>query len=273
LGGHPVIRQKHYGWHADLPDHRDRIFSAPPRLALPPMVNLHPLVTTIYDQGQLGSCTANAIGQAIMLGLSIEKAKAIVPSRLFIYFNERVIEGTVSADAGASLRDGLKAVAQQGACPESEWPYNVARFAVKPSAKCYTDGRAHEVQRYLSVTQSAQQIQSCLAAGFPFVFGFSVYDSFESDQVAKTGNVPIPQSSEAMLGGHAVAAIGYNLGPDIVYLDGIKWPSRTVLCQNSWGANWGMKQGCFTIPMEYLTDPNLASDFWTIRSIETVAAL
>lgn len=260
---------KKYGWRPDLPDHRDQLFAAPmPTAGLPSMVNLHPLVATVYDQGDLGSCTANAIGQAMMLGLAIQKAPHMVPSRLFVYYNERLMEGTVHVDAGATLRDGLKVVAQQGACPESEWPYNPVRFAIRPSAQCYMDAAKHDVLRYLAVLQTVQQIQSCLASGFPFVFGFSVFDSFESDQVAQTGNVPMPQSSESMLGGHAVCAIGYNLGPDIVYRDGIKWPSRTVLCQNSWGKDWGMKTGCFTIPLEYLTDPDLSGDLWTIRSVE-----
>jgi C1A family cysteine protease len=146
-----------------------------------------------------------------------------VPSRLFIYFCERTIEGTVSSDAGAEIRDGIKSVNQWGVCPEKEWPYVTSKFAVKPSAKCYTDAAKQKALVYKSINQDVTSMKTCLATGYPFVYGFTVYDSFESDAVAANGIVPMPAADEEVLGGHAVSAVGYNDSAETV--DGI--PPRT----------------------------------------------
>src|SRR6202171_5535853 len=129
----PINRK--YGWAPDLPDHRDHLYSAPqPVLAkLPPKKNLQSGCPPVYDQGQLGSCTANAIGGAIQFTQMQEKLATIfMPSRLFIYYNERVIEGTVASDSGAQIRDGIKSVNQQGDCSEDLWPYDISKFADQP---------------------------------------------------------------------------------------------------------------------------------------------
>ena len=245
-----------YGWIPDLPDHRDHLYAAPPpRLqALPASVDMRPQCPPVYDQGQLGSCTANSIGGAIEFDQMKEQQTAFVPSRLFIYYNERDIEGTVSSDSGAQIRDGIKTVAQLGVCPETEWPYDITQFAVKPAQQCYTDAAQHKVASYQRVIQDLNQFKGCLADGYPFVFGFSVYESFESQAVATSGHAPMPAPSEQQLGGHAVCCVGYD--------DSNQW----FIVRNSWGSTWGL-QGYFTLPYAYLIQRGLASDFWTIRLV------
>jgi C1A family cysteine protease len=160
---------------------------------LPPKVDLRTKCPPLYDQGQLGSCTANAIAGAIEFDQMKEQLPQVfVPSRLFIYYNERVIEGTVDSDSGAMLRDGIKTVAKQGACPEPMWPYAIAKFKTKPSTACYTEAAKHTAVSYQRLVQSLTQMQGCLASGYPFVFGFTVYESFESNVVAHTGHAPMP---------------------------------------------------------------------------------
>jgi C1A family cysteine protease len=258
-----------YGWKPDFPDHRDLLLTLGPPQELPPSVSLRPLVSVVFDQGDLGSCTANAIGQAIMIAEKIQKDATInPPSRLFIYYNERDLEGTVSQDSGAQIRDGIKTVAAQGACLETTWPYDMAQFAEKPSAAAYTEGRQRLVEKYLRVSRGPAAIKKCLAGGFPFVLGISVFDSFESQETAASGNVPMPQASESMIGGHAVCCVGYNDGPDVKLAGGQVWPGGTLLVQNSWGTEWGLRgdyAGCFTLPYEYLA---MADDLWTIRMVE-----
>src|SRR5579872_7056625 len=126
-----------YGWIPDQPDQRDHLYSVPPQFLakLPSSADLRGKCPPVYNQGQLGSCTANAIGGAIEFERMKQKLTDFVPSRLFIYYNERVIEGTVRSDSGAQLRDGIKSVASQGVCPEPEWPYNIAKFTTKPPAR------------------------------------------------------------------------------------------------------------------------------------------
>jgi C1A family cysteine protease len=246
-----------YGWVRDLPDARDHRYSAP-RLVLanlPPSVNLTTgFPQPPYDQGQLGSCTANAVAGAFEFDLPKESLTDFIPSRLFIYYNERTIEGTVSSDSGAQLRDGIKTVARQGVCPETQWPYDISQFATKPPAGCYTDALANRASSYQRLHQVITELKGCLASGYPFVFGFTVYESFESQQVAQTGDAPMPQTGEKVLGGHAVVAAGYDDS------------TQRFLVRNSWGTGWG-KNGYFTLPYAYLTDSGLSSDFWTVRIV------
>ena len=245
-----------YGWIPDLPDERDHIYAAPPRFLsdLPPATDLRPQCPAVYDQGMLGSCTANAIGGAVEFDRIKQKLADFVPSRLFIYYNERVIEGTVGSDSGAQLRDGIKSVASQGACPEPEWPYDIAKFTQKPPAKAYADAKTDRAVSYQSLIQDLNQMKGCLASGYPFVFGFTVYESFESMEVARSGHAPLPAPSERAIGGHAVMAVGYEDA------------HQRFLVRNSWGPGWGV-EGYFTLPYAYLIQSSLSSDFWTIRIV------
>jgi C1A family cysteine protease len=246
-----------YGWIPDFPDGRDFVYAAPVEQleALPARKDLRSKCPDIYDQGELGSCTANAIGAALEFDQIKQKENAFVPSRLFVYYNERVIEGTVEADSGAQIRDGVKAVAEWGGPHEDLWPYRINKFRDKPPKNAYEDGKKHQTIRYLRVPQILNQLKGCLAAGYPFVFGFAVFESFESREVAKTGRVPMPKAHEQFMGGHAVLAVGYDEAP------------QRFIVRNSWGTRWGMK-GYFTMPFPYLLQQTLSRDFWTIRRVE-----
>jgi len=246
-----------YGWVRDLPDQRDFLYAPPPAVAaaLPAQADLRAQFPAPYNQEQLGSCTANAIAGALQFLEGKEGSPApVMPSRLFIYYNERDLEGSTGSDSGAQIRDGIKTVARQGFCPESEWPYEIASFAQKPPAACYQDALKERVSEYLRLTPATVPLLTCLASGYPFVFGFSVYESFESARVAQTGVANLPGPNERLVGGHAVVAVGYDQS------------SGRFLVRNSWGAQWGMG-GHFTLPYQYLTDPMLAADFWTIRKV------
>jgi C1A family cysteine protease len=221
-------------------------------LALPEEVDLRAKCSPVVDQGQLGSCTANAIAGALDFERGRQGLPFIAPSRLFIYYNERAIEGTVSSDSGAQIRDGIKSVASQGAPPEVDWSYNPSLFAVRPPRWDYRIALGDRCLAYDLIPQTTQFFEANLAAGFPFVFGFSVYESFESQEVATTGIVPMPGRDDAPIGGHAVMCAGYKPG----------W----FLCRNSWGVDWGMS-GYFWMPAAYLMNAGLASDFWTLKLV------
>jgi len=258
MAGVPRRSIKGYGWIPDLPDRRDFVYAAPAATpeALPRRVDLTARCPPIYDQGNLGSCTAQAIAGALQFDqMKQSQADVFTPSRLFIYYNMRVIENTVDEDAGAMIRDGIKSVAKQGAPHEAVWPYKISKFRTKPDAAAYKDAALHEAILYQRVVQTGPQMKGCLASGYPFVFGFSVYESFETADVAKTGVVPLPKGTETLLGGHAVVAIGYDE------------TSRRFLIRNSWGASWGVG-GYGTLPYDYLLDDDLTADLWTIKLVE-----
>ncbi|HEX3997142.1 MAG TPA: C1 family peptidase [Pirellulales bacterium] len=254
----PKLRShKRYGWVRDLPDHRDFLYSAPPHVLqnLPSAIDLRASCPPVYDQGDLGSCTANALAGADQFDqLRQDSSAPFVPSRLFIYYGERQIEGTIDSDSGAQLRDGMKVMASEGAPPETDWPYDISQFTVEPAAQAYADGLQHKVTAYQRIPQNLTQMKACLAAGFPFVFGFTVYDSFESDEVAASGIVNMPGPTEQVVGGHAVMACGYSDA------------QGRFIVRNSWGEDWG-QAGYFTMPYAYLLSKNLCSDFWTLRTV------
>jgi C1A family cysteine protease len=247
---------RRYGWQPDLPDRRDYKLGLSKRTTLvPDHVNLRPGFPSVYDQGDTNSCTAQVYAACFEFAARKQSEPSFTPSRLFIYYNERAMENTIEYDSGATLRDGAKTLAQMGVCSESLWPFDVSQMAVKPIAAAYREALQHQTMSYWSVAQSASAIEDCLAAGFPIAFGFTVYESFESEQVAKSGILQLPTQSEGVVGGHAVTLVGYNIQQQRFYV------------RNSWGPDWGLG-GYFTIPYDYVLDDNLADDFWTIRKVE-----
>lgn len=254
--------KKFYGWKPDQLDLRDQMYSFRMPIGKIKSVFLKDDYTMpdIFNQGEIGSCTANSIAYALAfdtLNKNNVIGKIAEPpySRLFIYYNEREMEGTVSLDAGARIRDGIKSVASLGACTEKGWCYDVTKFTEKPPVEAYTEAVNYKALKYERLdNRNKRSLIDCLSSGHPFVFGFSVYEQFESPEAAETGTIQLPKAGEAPLGGHAVCCVGYDLATD----------RFTVV--NSWGAEWG-QQGHFTIPAIYLTNPMLAEDFWTITTI------
>lgn len=242
-----------YGYLPDLPDFRDHHYAALPEhlAALPSSVDLRPQCPPIEDQGQLGSCTSFAAGAAIRFARNKQGLPDFVTSHLFLYYNSRRFK---NEDTGATIKDVIKSAAKQGDCPESEWPYNISRFAIKPPQQCYTDALKDRALSYQRVQQNLSQMKACLASENPVVVGISVYQSFESDEVAKTGMVPIPEPGEQLLGGHAVLVCGFRD-------DTQKWIFR-----NSWGLSWA-DGGYGYLDYQYLLNKGLASDFWVIKTV------
>src|ERR1035437_9291613 len=238
------------GWKPDLADYRDHKFKAVLNKTAPSKIDLRLQCPIIYDQGALGGAF-----QFEQLKQIKKRSQSFIPSRLFIYYNERVLEDSVNSDAGASLRDGIKTLNDQGVCSENLWKYKISKFTQKPSTTCYASALKNQVQQYLSVAPSIPQIKQCLAEGYPVAFGLSVYSSFMTDQVAQTGIMPMPQDGDQLEGGHAVMAVGYDNS------------KSALLVRNSWGKSWGLN-GYFYMPYDYTTLAQLTSDFWTIRLVE-----
>lgn len=270
-----------YGWKADKPDFRDHRLQLAPNIAISDHVDLRPHFPPCYNQGSLGSCTANAIAGLLEFNQRIQGKKTpFTPSRLYIYYREREMEGTIREDAGAEIRDGIKVVNKYGAPHESKWPYVINRFAKTPTKTVDKDALLNQSLLYSRLgnsggNRSTEDIMRCLSSGFPFAFGFMVYKYFDSDDVAKSGILNMPQQNEADEGGHAVDGVGYtddlrrvhSLGDKLVVPQWAKQFKLWGIVRNSWDTDWG-DQGYFYIPFEYLTDGNLSDDYWNIRAVE-----
>jgi len=243
------IAMRYYKVKRDTEDRRDLIFNRI-HLARPKKVDLRASMSPIVDQGQLGSCTANAIVSGLREYLLLQKADATRLSRLFLYWQERNLEGTINEDSGAMIRDGMKVLNQLGVCPELDFPYDITKFTQTPSSTSEEDAAKYKIATYERVVD-LEALQVSLAHNLPIVIGFTVYDSFESQEVAATGIVPMPDlARERQLGGHAVCAVGYD--------DEKQW----VIVRNSWGTEWGDKGYCY-FPYAMFADKELVSDMWT----------
>lgn len=252
-----LATKRRYGWKRDLPDRRDLYHTFNSECRMERRVDLRLNCPDIYNQGHLGSCTANAIAAVYQFDQirQGEGNNAFVPSRLFIYYNEREREGNIETDSGAEIRDGIKSIHRLGVCPETNWSYDIKQFATKPPDNCYELAKQHVSVSYRRVPQNLKHIKICLSKGFPIIFGFTVFESFELREIEETGIMTMPKRDEKPLGGHAVMAVGYD--------DRHQW----VIVRNSWGSEWG-DSGYFYMPYRYICDQGLCSDFWTVQMVK-----
>ena len=229
-------------------EHLDFLQLEKPTFSLPVVVDLRNKMPAVYDQGYLGSCVANAFCGLV----GYVKPSVSNGSRLFAYYCQRERENTISEDAGATLSSGIKSLKKYGVCQESDWPYDISKFAVRPPQKCYDDALQNIVLQSKNIPRNKDAMKNSLFKGNPFVVGFLVYESFESQKVANTGYVPLPNlRKEKLLGGHAVTCVGYDENKKV-------WIMR-----NSWGTGWG-DNGYFYMPYKYLTSDLASGAFWTI---------
>jgi C1A family cysteine protease len=245
------------GWLPQLPDHRDFKLGAPsPMLGVlfvpnPPSVDLRPKIDWIYNQGQENSCTAHCSASMDKFIRRMKKQPDFDASRAFQYWNTRNLEGTEHQDDGAYIRDAMKVLNTIGAVPEESWEYNASTLYAVPPQALYPTAEQNKITTYWQINQTRNDLQYCLAQGFPFVFGIEVFDAMDSYEVARTGIVPMPNSGDKVLGGHAIMCVGYD--------NSKQW----YIIQNSWGKDWGDK-GFFYLPYEFV-ETDCSSDFWTIR--------
>lgn len=229
------------------------------QITLPSSVDLrNEYMPPVFDQGQLGSCTANALSGAFSYQYNVEFKKQFIPSRLFIYYNERSLEGTVTTDSGAAISDGVKVLETIGTCQESTWPYIISKFTVKPPSKDYQYALKQKVVKVTQIDTNVNSFKTALTNGYPVVFGFSVPATVEN--IGSDGFMPpYDQNNPAdqILGGHAVCMVGYNDN----LTDG-KNPPGYFIVRNSWGTSYAVN-GYFYMPYSFFSS-NLISDCWVL---------
>ena len=222
---------------------------------LPALVDLRRHCPPVYEQLHLNSCSANALAAALRFEEIKEGRSGLPePSRLFIYYNERVLAGEVDTDSAVPLRDGYRTIAALGACPEPMWPYRARRFRSRPAPHCYRAAIRRRAIVYYRIRRAMSHLRACLADGSPFVMAVGVHKSMMSRAVKRTGMVPVPTGRDRLLGGHAILVVGYDHA------------RRLLIFRNSWGPTWG-DDGNGYLPYAFIASPNLTWDFWTMRRV------
>ena len=267
-----------YGWIPQMPDHRDRYFGLEEPILTPMQVpstgGLAPdELPPIWNQGQLGACTAHGslrafLAEAMRQGLSLPML-----SRLQQYYDTRSIEGTTSTDSGGTIRDAIKALATYGCAPESEWPYDVSRFADPPPASVMSDARQHMAISYQQIVVGGPgaPMRTALSRKLVIVKGFPVPDYFEdgSWDPASGEPLPLPGPNTQFIGGHCTATTFYDFSGTFISTPSTNRRVRPYFTDdNSWDTTWGMA-GRFNIDAEWFSPGRgLASDLWVIQQDE-----
>jgi len=246
----------------DVPDDRDRLHAATPTPYQFIDLEPDPATPPIWDQGQLGSCSAHGTLAAFLFAAAKSGADDPMLSRLQLYYDTRVLEGTVDQDAGGMIRDAIKATTQ-GIAPEDLWPYDVSQFAVQPPDSVRAAGLANVGLDYARVGCDHGAIQGCLSQGFPVVIGVSLYSSFEDQVTLASGVVPMPGPDEQVIGGHCMAIFGVGFGREWRDYPNAEPDTLYVKVRNSWGLVYQGRTGYCLIPADYM--PLYGSDFWVIR--------
>ena len=217
-------------------DERDYIYQRT-TAELKSIVDLRQFDSLIENQMDLGSCVGNAITNCYELQVKQLYPNTFVDlSRLFVYYNARLLDGTVDTDVGTTIRGGIKAGNHFGLCTEELWPYDVSKFSTRPNPECYRDGSYRTITHYQSLAGLAD-ILDCVNNEKPVVIGTHLYESFMSLDKDSPVIEP-PGYNDDYIGAHAMVILGYNL------------ENKQLLAKNSFGVDWGEDGYCY-IPFYY----------------------
>lgn len=214
---------------------------------LPEFIDLSPDIGNIYDQGSLGSCTSNVSAQ--LYKFENKNNLNIEPSRLFLYYCQRLRLGTVKSDSGSTMQEAIKVLKEVGVCREEFWPYDITKFRRRPTKKCYNDARNNKIKERIQIMVNVTEFKIALNLGHPIAFGFMVQEKILN--LTKENSVLEYDSSGEFVGGHAVLCVGY---------DDNKQAFKIL---NSWGKEFG-DDGYFWLPYNLLK-PLDVSDAWIIN--------
>jgi len=254
-----IMKTKYlYGWIPDkndneVDDNNTKYFSIHQAKYLNgiPDCNLKSKCPPVYISSNLNSCVSNSV--AFIYHYTQKKLDInISPSRLFLYYNTRMIENTINKDVGCQIKNCLESINLYGVCNENEYPYKIDNVFNKPPVNFYNP----DIKiKFSKIEQTIDQIKLALNNNYPIIFGFNVFESFESDEIEKTGIVPYPNEEENILGGHCAVIIGCDSDKEV------------FIIRNCWGFIWGDK-GYFYLPYQYVINTNFCDNFWIIDNFD-----
>jgi C1A family cysteine protease len=215
--------------------------------AMPARVDLRPQCSRVYDQEDLGSCTAFAVGKGVREYLQRTRGERLTElSALYLYYETRKLRNAVHLDSGATITDAMAALAKSGSAPDTLWPYQVELFTQPPPGQAYRQAEEWKLNTGVQLA-GLEDVKKALVRRQPVVFGMRLYHTFRD--IGPNGMLPMPQAGDVLVGGHAVAVVGYDN------------KRRVLIVKNSFGEEWGDK-GYFYMPYGYVTPDNVM-DIWT----------
>lgn len=214
------------------------------------IIDLRPKFPEVYEQGKIGSCSANSLCSIF----DYDSKNNFRGSRLFLYYNERLLINETEKDNGAYIDDGITALKTFGICHENDWKYNINNIYIKPDNNAYEKAKNNYIQEAIKIDNNINIIREWLDKNEPITVGIAIYSNFMSLLSAKTGKIGLPTEKDKFMGGHAVVICGYN---DY---------TREFIMRNSWGVFWG-DNGYFYLPYEYISNSKLTGDLWIIIKI------
>ena len=244
------------GWVRDVFDNRDKKYKVPLMKRYFPVPNIVDMrqKTRIKNQDNYGFCVSFGVSGVYELASPIKGW--LDSSELFVQYNAQYLEGTNGEDAGAQIRNGMKAIARWGTCSEAMLPYNSPNPYGEPSSACYREAKRHKALVYEKIDPNINDMKRVLASGFGIVMGLYLYSSFFSDKTSRTGFIQTPNTeAENFEGGHCIYLCGYISDLEVFIL------------VNSWGDEVGDK-GYYYLPFSYATNDAIALDRWTITRVE-----
>jgi C1A family cysteine protease len=237
------------GWKRQKEDVRDYKLTLK-AVKLPTFFSLKNKMPPVIDQGDYGACVSCSAVYLLGYLMNIHKVKFVQQSPSFIYWNGRVIEHTETEDSGLVIRDALKGMTKKGVCSLKAWPYDSKHMFRQPWMACFTEGAKHKLTSYLAVQDNITSIKQALYSGYPVTCGVTCYDSFLSDETAKTGIIPMPKDGESDNGGHCITLYGFD--------DSKKW----FMFRNTWSTEWGY-HGDGYISYDYMKE--FGADYWILK--------
>lgn len=240
---------------------------------LPSVVDLSFWCSPVRDQGSLNSCTAFAAIALLEYFQNRNFGKSTDASPLFLYKAARN-KMNVEGDVGASIRETIKVLALFGVPPEQSWPYEEEKVDAEPPPYCYAYAQNYKTLKYFLLdyagitTESLLfQIKAVLAAGFPCIFGLTLYTSAYEENNSKTGHIPYPDSDkDKVVGGHTAVVVGYDDYKFIRCADRKYYSKGAFLIRNSWGTEWGVN-GYGWLPYDYVL-AGLTAAWWSLLKAE-----
>lgn len=216
---------------------------------MPSLVDLRAQCSPVANQLDLNACTSFALGKGLREYLQGKRKEKLVPlSPLFLYYETRRLRGKEGRDCGATLTDAMKALSGSGIAPETSWPYDMLQFDKKPTDEAYQAARTYKLAGGLQLANLAD-IKKTLAKGTVVAFGMRVFSSYQ--YVGPDGMLPMPETGDVFVGGHAVSAVGYDD------------QKKVLIVRNSYGEEFG-DHGYFYMPYDYATAENVM-DIWTAK--------